>query len=152
MLAAAFAIVLSVSGLFSTFPRPEPVPPSVIAAGALMQQVEVYVTAVAFSEWLASLPPPASDIGPKAFTPDVTPISGACTGFSVPDSIIQRESGGDPSAYNASSGAIGCTQTLLSHYQAGGACAGDDPYSVDGQRACTATLSDGGTNLAPWSL
>jgi hypothetical protein len=74
---------------------------------------------------------------------------GACTGFSIPDYIIARESGGNPSAYNPS-GAYGCAQTLLSHYSRG-SCQGLDPYSIDGQRQCVDRLSNGGTNLAPWS-
>lgn len=74
---------------------------------------------------------------------------GECTGFSVPDYIIQRESGGNPEAHNPS-GAHGCTQTLLSHYSSG-QCQGLDPYTVDGQRECTYRLSNGGTNLAPWN-
>lgn len=74
---------------------------------------------------------------------------GACTGFSIPDYIIQRESGGNPSAYNPS-GAYGCAQTLLSHYSSG-SCRGLDPYTIEGQRACVDILSGGGTNLAPWA-
>jgi hypothetical protein len=106
-----------------------------------------YVNAVANAEaaqvrrTLPDLPAPApSNVG------------GSCTGFSVPDYIIQRESGGNPGAVNPSSGAIGCTQTLPEHYSPGGACAGLDMHSVDGQRQCTWILSDGGTNLAPWAL
>ena len=99
-----------------------------------------------------------------AYTPPPTPAPnyqpgpvssgnvGDCTGFSVPDYIIQRESGGDPNAVNPSSGAYGCSQTLPSHYQPGGACAGLNMYTVDGQRQCTYILSDGGTNLQPWAL
>lgn len=74
---------------------------------------------------------------------------GACTGFAIPDYIIQRESGGNPNAYNPS-GAYGCAQTLLSHYS-GGSCSGLDPYTIDGQRECVNRLSNGGTNLAPWA-
>lgn len=76
---------------------------------------------------------------------------GECTGFVIPDYIIQRESGGNPSAYNPS-GAYGCAQTLLGHYNDGGACAGLDPYTIQGQRDCVYRLSNGGTNLAPWAL
>jgi len=71
----------------------------------------------------------------------------------IPDYIIERESGGNPNARNPS-GAYGCAQTLLSHYRTGdhpGACAGMDPYTVDGQRQCVYVLSDGGRNLAPWA-
>jgi len=85
---------------------------------------------------------------PVTRTPVGTTV-GACTGFAIPDYIIQRESGGNPSAYNPS-GAYGCAQTLLSHYS-GGTCAGLDPYSIDGQRECVYRLSSGGTNLAPWA-
>lgn len=74
---------------------------------------------------------------------------GDCTGFAIPAYIIQRESGGNPSAYNPS-GAYGCAQTLLSHYS-GGSCRGLDPYTIDGQRACVDILSAGGTNLSPWA-
>jgi len=74
---------------------------------------------------------------------------GECTGFAIPDYIIARESGGNPSAYNPS-GAYGCAQTLLSHYSSG-SCAGLDPYTIDGQRECVYRLSNGGTNLAPWA-
>jgi len=75
---------------------------------------------------------------------------GECTGFAIPDYIIQRESGGNPNAMNPS-GAYGCAQTLLSHYNSGGSCAGLDPYSIDGQRECVWRLSNGGTNLNPWA-
>jgi hypothetical protein len=74
---------------------------------------------------------------------------GDCTGFAIPDYIIQRESGGNPSAYNPS-GAYGCAQTLLSHYTSG-SCRGLDPYTIEGQRQCVWILSNGGTNLAPWA-
>lgn len=78
--------------------------------------------------------------------------SGGCTGFVIPDYIIQRESGGNPFVQNPSSDAFGCAQTLLSHYNAGGTCAGLNPYDIQGQRDCVYRLSDGGTNLAPWAL
>jgi hypothetical protein len=74
---------------------------------------------------------------------------GECTGFAIPDYIIQRESGGNPSAANPS-GAYGCSQTLLSHYSSG-SCRGLDPYTIEGQRECTWILSNGGTNLSPWA-
>lgn len=75
--------------------------------------------------------------------------TGECTGFAIPDYIIQRESGGNSSAYNPS-GAYGCAQTLLSHYSRG-QCQGLDPYTIEGQRECVWRLSNGGTNLAPWA-
>lgn len=76
---------------------------------------------------------------------------GECTGFVIPDYIIKRESGGNPSAYNPS-GAYGCAQTLLSHYQDGRTCQGLDPFTIDGQRECVYRLSNGGSNLAPWAF
>lgn len=84
-----------------------------------------------------------------AYHPGTT--DGECTGFAVPDWIIQRESGGNPSAYNQS-GAYGCAQTLLSHYADGRTCGGLDPFMIDGQRECVWRLSNGGTNLQPWAV
>jgi hypothetical protein len=75
---------------------------------------------------------------------------GECTGFAIPAYIIQRESGGSSVAANPS-GAYGCAQTLLGHYNSGGSCSGLDPYTIEGQRQCVWILSDGGTNLAPWA-
>jgi uncharacterized protein with PIN domain len=86
---------------------------------------------------------------PVSRTPSAGVTVGECTGFAIPAYIIQRESGGNPSAYNPS-GAYGCAQTLLSHYSSG-SCRGLDPYSIDGQRACVDILSNGGTNLSPWA-
>lgn len=84
--------------------------------------------------------------GSGAQRPGVT--LGECTGFVIPDYIIMRESGGNPSAYNPS-GAYGCAQTLLSHYF-GGVCNGLNPYDIQGQRDCTQILYDRG-GLAPWA-
>jgi Transglycosylase SLT domain len=88
---------------------------------------------------------------PKAAAPTYHPgaTDGECSGFSIPYYIIQRESGGNPSAYNPS-GAYGCAQTLLSHYSRG-QCQGLDPYTIEGQRECVWRLSNGGTNLNPWA-
>lgn len=89
----------------------------------------------------------ASRTTPSGFHPGTT--DGECTGFAIPDYIIQRESGGNASAYN-SSGAYGCAQTLLSHYSSG-SCQGLDPFTIEGQRQCVDILSAGGTNLNPWA-
>lgn len=62
--------------------------------------------------------------------------------------IVNRESGGNPNAANPS-GAFGCSQTLLSHYN-GGICSGLDPYTVAGQAACTQILYDR-AGLSPWA-
>lgn len=59
---------------------------------------------------------------------------GACTGFNVPDHVIARESGGDPTAANPS-GAYGCTQIMPEWWS--GHCSHLDRTTVDGQRACT---------------
>lgn len=75
---------------------------------------------------------------------------GDCTGFAIPDYIIDRESGGNPYAVNPSSGAFGCAQVMPFHWAPGGACAGLDPYSIDDQRTCVEWLSQGGTRLSPW--
>jgi hypothetical protein len=76
---------------------------------------------------------------------------GDCTGFAIPDYVIERESGGNPFAVNASSGAFGCAQVMPMHWAPGGACAGLDRYSVDDQRTCVDWLSQGGTRLSPWA-
>jgi hypothetical protein len=93
------------------------------------------------------------DRRPKAAAPRAATAVGStvgdCSGFAIPDYIIMRESGGNPSAYNPS-GAYGCAQTLLSHYSSG-SCRGLDPYTIEGQRACVDILSAGGTNLSPWA-
>jgi len=92
-----------------------------------------------------------ASLTPARLSPTPSPLStvGECTGFVIPDYIIQRESGGNPSAYNPS-GAYGCAQTLLSHYSGSGVCAGINPYTIEGQRACVQILYDRG-GLAPWA-
>lgn len=75
---------------------------------------------------------------------------GECSGFAIPDYIIERESGGNPQAVNPSSGAFGCGQVMPMHWN-GGACDGLDRTNVDHQRECVDRLSSGGTNLAPWA-
>lgn len=105
------------------------------------------VAEVLAEEWAAASRVPAPNpSGPTGST------VGECTGFVIPDYIIQRESGGNPNAWNSEgSGAYGCAQTLISHYSPGHSCAGLDPYTIDGQRECVYILSDGGRNLQPWS-
>lgn len=167
----SLAIAAASSGGGSSRPVPATVSagssslaPAEIAVGTLERyatavtasQVGQYLAARSASDlaaFLASLRPPVAvePSSPSVPAAGVTGSAGGCSGFSVPDWIIQRESGGDPNAVNPSSGAYGCTQTLPEHYQAGGACAGLDMHSVDGQRQCTYILSAGGTNLAAWS-
>lgn len=91
----------------------------------------------------------AREAARRAAAPPRAVTVGDCTGFAIPDYIIARESGGNPSAYNPS-GAYGCAQTLLSHYSSG-SCRGLDPYTIEGQRECVNILSDGGRNLSPWA-
>jgi hypothetical protein len=145
--------------------RPDPVATAMAYVQIVQDQVGTYIIHAAYDEavqqlavtdeFLASLyVPPPSPPAPATQAQASGGYSGGttvgeCTGFAIPDYIIQRESGGNPSAMNPS-GAYGCAQTLLSHYS-GGSCAGLDPYSIDGQRQCVNILSNGGTNLAPWA-
>jgi len=79
------------------------------------------------------------------------PVSGGdCSGFPLPASIIQRESGGDPNAVNPSSGTFGCAQLQPFHFADGGACAGM-ATDKDGQIACTYELQRR-AGMSPWSL
>lgn len=75
---------------------------------------------------------------------------GDCTGFTLPDAVIIRESRGNPYAVNASSGAFGCAQVMPVHWNPGGACEGLDRYSIEDQRTCVGWLSEDGTRLSPW--
>jgi hypothetical protein len=61
-----------------------------------------------------------------------------------PAYIIDRESRGNPTARNSSSGAYGCAQLMPGHFQAGGTCAGLD-YS-----SCWAKLYRE-QGLRPWA-
>lgn len=79
------------------------------------------------------------------------PVSGGdCSGFPLPASIIQRESGFDPNAVNPSSGTFGCAQLQPFHFADGGACAG---LSTDkaGQIACVEELQRR-AGMSPWAL
>lgn len=73
--------------------------------------------------------------------------AGGCTGFAIPSYIIQRESGGNPTAMNPS-GAYGCAQIMPYVWSAN--CS-DLDRGVDGQRECVNRISNGGTNLSPWA-
>ena len=56
---------------------------------------------------------PAPRVQPSAPAPSGGGAVGACTGFAVPDYIIQRESGGNPNISNSGgSGAYGCYQIM----------------------------------------
>lgn len=145
---AVGTVVVASSTPASAAPPPEATPGYRLGIAVLFVeavQVDAYLDAL-HEYFTAQLPPSRSRSTVSSSYNGV----GECTGFSVPDYIIQRESGGSSTAHNAS-GAHGCTQTLLSHYSDGGSCAGLDPYTIDGQRACTAILSDNGTNLQPWA-
>lgn len=92
-----------------------------------------------------------SSSGPGAAATGSREGVGDCTGFAIPDYIIQRESGGNPYAVNSSSGAFGCAQVMPFHWAPGGACEGLDRWSIDDQRTCVAWLSQDGTRLSPWA-
>lgn len=123
----------------------------------------------AYARYLAELPPPPAPVQQApalpALLPALAPVrpdlsapveqsppssGGDCSGFPLPDYIIQRESGGDPYAVNPSSGTFGCAQLQPFHFNGGGACAG---FSTDiaGQIACTYELQRR-AGLAPWAL
>lgn len=74
-------------------------------------------------------------------------VSGTCAAMKpagFPDSIIMRESGGNPEARNASSGAYGCAQIMPFHFSRG-SCVGLD-YA-----ACWAKLWAGGAGAGHWA-
>lgn len=119
-----------------------------VALGDFLADLDEWYAGLARAEEAARQAASAAAAAPR-IAPAVT--VGECTGFAIPDYIIARESGGNPSAYNPS-GAYGCAQTLLSHYSAGRTCDGTDPYTIEGQRECVWRLSNGGTNLAPWAM
>lgn len=73
---------------------------------------------------------------------------GSCYGGPIPDYIVTRESGGDPTAMNPS-GAWGCYQIMPEWWS--GACAAYDRYTIDGQKACAAILWNGGAGASNWS-
>ncbi len=86
--------------------------------------------------------------------PPSVSVSGDCAPVAaiIGWGIVNRESGGDPSKWNTQgSGAFGCSQTLITHYNDNGVCAGINPYTVDGQTKCTQILFDRG-GLEPWRL
>lgn len=139
-------------------------PPEVVADAVIHDIVSYahHVDAQAFGTWLVDVAArEAQEAAQRAAeaarapapvtAPRTTGGVGSCTGFVIPDYIIQRESGGNPFIQNPTSSAFGCAQTLLEHYY-GGSCSGLDPYTIEGQRQCVYILSNGGTNLAPWAL
>lgn len=75
----------------------------------------------------------ASTAGGSTYTTTSTPSTG---GYSIPESIVQCESGGDYSAVNPSSGAYGAYQILPST----SAAYGCDMSTPAGQDACAAEI------------
>jgi len=160
----ALVVVMWPEGTRSTPDRPDRILTAYTPTPSVSFDLEVYNTQVAIwvegvqkweaeQAWYAGVQTerdrqiaPVST-GSSSYHPGTT--TGDCTGFAIPDYIIQRESGGNSSAYNPS-GAYGCAQTLLSHYSRG-SCQGLDPYAIEGQRECVWILSGGGTNLQPWA-
>lgn len=80
--------------------------------------------------------------------PSSTPAaSGSCAAMKpagFPDSIIQRESGGNPGAVNPSSGAAGCAQIMPFHFSRG-QCVGLS------YQDCWARLWAGGAGASHWA-
>lgn len=165
MLVLAFVAALAVAGCADATAEPQVQPqwtprgvmPAAASGADFPGDVLAFVDELNRVAWIAAV---EAEQAREAFAarsaPVVRPSSyagvGDCTGFAIPDHIIQRESGGDPYAVNQSSGAFGCAQVMPFHWAPGGACAGLDPYSIDDQRTCVDWLSQGGTRLSPWSL
>jgi hypothetical protein len=129
------------------------------AAEQQMLGVEVYVSTSAAIDFVVASQAEdarnaAARVTPRASAPSVStpaPVSGgggSCFDGPIPAYIVQRESGGNPSAMNPS-GAYGCFQIMPYVWSAN--CA-DLSRDVSGQIACAGRISNGGTNLAPWAL
>jgi hypothetical protein len=112
-----------------------------------MAAVTDYVNAVASAEASAA----ASRSVPRSSAPSGGTVSGggSCYGGPIPDYIVTRESGGNPSAQNAS-GAWGCYQIMPEWWS--GSCSGFDKYSVEGQKQCAALIWNGGAGSGNWAL
>jgi len=113
--------------------------------------VEEYLAAVHDAEVRASMSRVARPVSgaapPSTGSGDCSPIADI-----IGWGIVNRESGGVWDKWNTQgSGAFGCAQTLITHYNKGGVCYGDDPYTIIGQTACVQTLYDRG-GLNPWAL
>jgi hypothetical protein len=94
-------------------------------------------------------PPPApSARSAPVPLPGASGGGGGCYDGPIPAYIVTRESGGNPQAVNASSGAYGCFQIMPYVWDAN--CSGLD-RGVAGQIECANRISNGGTNLRPWS-
>jgi Transglycosylase-like domain len=137
------------------------------AAGEAMTAIGVFVTAadqVAVDQALSELlertveyvrsvtpppPPPPSPAARSVVPPSAGGVAGGggCYAGPIPAYIVNRESGGNPNAVNASSGAYGCFQIMPYVWNAN---CGDLDRGVNGQIACADRISNGGTNLAPW--
>lgn len=101
----------------------------------------------------APTPAPSSSKGPPSTSSGLqsqAPASsgGACN--AIPGYIVQRESGGNAAAVNASSGAFGCYQLMPEHFSAGGRCA-DLSRDQAGQDECASRLWDHGAGSGNWS-
>lgn len=116
-------------------------------------EVDAYLAAVESARVEAERAAQAAQRATQTVSRAPVSISGDCAPVAaiIGWGIVNRESGGNPGAVNPSSGAIGCSQTLPSHYNSGGTCAGLDMYSVAGQTECTQRLYDA-SGLRPWAL
>lgn len=153
------ALIITIDAGAQTAPTPtSPVGDAPVETAKAVTVANFVTMREAFGAWLATHQPPpapvarASSRNSRRLTPSRSGGGvGACTGFAIPDYIIERESQGQPFVWNTQgSGAFGCAQTLITHYQGSGQCVGFDPNTLDGQRACVDKLSNHGTNLAPW--
>lgn len=97
---------------------------------------------VALTGTLDSMCRPVPTAEQVAYTATPAPTSsssgGSCPAV-IPQYIIEKESGGNPAAVNASSGAFGCYQLMPEHFESGGACAGLGT-DVAGQAECAQRL------------
>lgn len=135
-----------------------PTPESALAAVRWISETNARLTWYFGVEAQRQLDEQRARARPRGSAPASYDGIGECTGFVIPDRIIQRESNGQSGVWNTEgSGAFGCAQTLITHYQTGQCSQFDrqgrgavDPYTIEGQRECVDRLSNHGTNLAPW--
>lgn len=113
---------------------------------------ELLDQAVTFVRSAAPPPPPPvpvrSVVPPPTTTGPAGGGGGDCYAGPIPAAIVTRESGGNPTAVNSSSGAYGCFQIMPYVWAAN--CP-DLDRGVGGQITCAGRISNGGRNLGPWA-
>jgi hypothetical protein len=95
-------------------------------------------------------PKPTTNRLPSRSSPS-TSLSGDCYASELPDYIVDRESGGNPNAYNPS-GAWGCAQFMPGTWN--GTCSDLGAHgtaSVEAQNECANRLWDGGAGSSHWA-